>query len=59
MTISRAQMNKQIQNSTKIKKFNAGGLVSYNGKTIKPGSRSGNIGCGAIAPGKRKFTKIG
>ena len=46
MTISRAQMNKQIQNSTKIKKFNAGGLVSYNG-------------CGAIAPGKRKFTKIG
>ncbi len=52
-------MNKQIQNSTKIKKFNAGGLVSYNGKTIKPGSRSGNIGCGAIAPGKRKFTKIG
>ena len=59
MPISRSQMNKQIQDSTRVKKFNTGGLVSYNGKTIQPGTRSGNIGCGAIAPSKRKFTKIG
>jgi hypothetical protein len=52
-------MNKQIQDSTRVKKFNTGGLVSYNGRAIQPGTRSGNIGCGAIAPGKRKFTKIG
>jgi hypothetical protein len=58
MPISRAQMNKEI--STRgIKKYRSGGLVGYNGESLKPGSKSGNIGCGAIAPGKRKFTKIG
>jgi len=40
-------------------KLKDGGLVSYNGRPLKPGERTGNIGCGAIAPGKRKFTKIG
>ena len=82
MPISRAQMNKQIQNKKKVKKvtkglkkasklhakqaktlsslkFKEGGLVSYNGQPLKPGERTGNIGCGAIAPGRRKFTKIG
>ena len=59
MAIGREQMGKQISIGTKVKKFNTGGLVSYNGYPIKPGSRSGNIGCGAIAPDKRKFTKIG
>mgnify|MGYP003652857351 CR=1 FL=1 len=50
MPISRAQMGKEIS---------TGGIVGYNGDSLKPGSKSGNIGCGAIAPGKRKFTKIG
>ena len=59
MPISRSQMGKQISIGTKVKRFNTGGLVSYNGRSIEPGARSGNIGCGAIAPGKRKFTKIG
>jgi hypothetical protein len=52
-------MKKRISTKTKIKGYKSGGLVGYNGYPIKPGSRSGNIGCGAIAPGKRKFTKIG
>ena len=58
MPISRAQMNKEISTGG-IKKYRSGGLVSYNVQPLKPGERTGNIGCGAIAPGRRKFTKIG